>query len=95
MNLSGEVRYPVIVQLTTNKGDVVRELYAEQPQVFEFNYLEPKEYSFRIIFDKNGNGRWDTGNYLKKIQPEVIKYYPDFINVRAFSTYNETFIITN
>ncbi len=95
LNLSGEVKYPVIVQLTTKKGDVIREIYAEQPQMFEFNYLEPKEYSFRIIFDENGNRKWDTGNYLKKTQPEVIKYYPDFVNVRAFSSYNETFIITN
>lgn len=95
LNLSGEVKYPVIVQLTTDKGEVIREQYAEQPQVFEFNYLEPKEYSFRIIFDENGNGKWDTGSYLKKTQPEVVKYYPDFVNVRAFSTYNETFIITN
>ncbi|MDT0606541.1 Ig-like domain-containing protein [Croceitalea rosinachiae] len=95
LNLSGEVNYPVIVQLTTDNGDVIQEKYAEQPQIFEFNYLEPKEYSFRIIFDENANGKWDTGSYLEKIQPEVVKYYPDFVNVRAFSTYNETFIITN
>lgn len=95
LNLSGEVQYPIIVQLTDDKGEVIQERYAEQPQAFQFNYLEPKKYSFRIIFDENANGKWDTGSYLKKLQPEVVKYYPDFIDVRAFSTYNETFIITN
>lgn len=95
LNLSGEVQYPVIVQLTDDKGEIIREAYAEQPKAFQFNYLEPKKYSFRIIFDENGNGKWDTGSYLKKAQPEVVKYYPDFVDVRAFSTYNETFVITN
>lgn len=95
LNLSGAVRYPIIVQLTNDKGDIIREKFAEEPQVFQFNYLEPGQYSFRIIFDENGNKKWDTGNYLEKLQPEVIKYYPDFIDVRAFSTYNETFIIAN
>ena len=95
LNLAGEVKYPVIVQLIGESGDIIRETYSDKPQAFEFNYLEPKKYGFRIIFDENANGKWDTGSYLKKIQPEVIKYYPDIIDVRAFSTYNETFIITN
>ena len=29
-------------------------------------------YSFRVIFDKNRNGRWDTGDYDIKRQPEQI-----------------------
>ncbi|RNC92459.1 MAG: hypothetical protein ED555_05060 [Allomuricauda sp.] len=94
LNLAGNVAYPLIVELINKKGDKLREIYAAQPQQFEFNYLNPGEYSFRIIFDANGNGKWDTGSYLKKIQPEVIKYYPSFVDVRALSTYNETFIIS-
>ncbi len=94
LNLSGEVKYPVIVELVDKKGDVLREIYAEKPQPFEFNHLDPGDYSFRVIFDTNGNKKWDTGSFLKKIQPEEVKYYPDFVNVRALSTYNETFVIS-
>lgn len=28
----------------------------------------------RVIFDTNGNKVYDTGNYLKKIQPEIVKH---------------------
>jgi len=94
LTLSGDVSYPVIVELVDSKDKKIRELYAENPQQFEFNRLTPGDYSFRVIFDQNKNRKWDTGSYLKKIQPEVVKYYPDFVNVRALSTYNETFIIS-
>jgi uncharacterized protein (DUF2141 family) len=95
LNISGEVKYPLIVELTDERGEKVREIKADQPQLFEFNNLDPKNYGIRIILDENANGKWDTGNYLKKIQPEVIKYYPDIIEVRANWEKNETFVITN
>jgi len=95
LNLSGEVTYPLIVELLDDKGELIREIYATQPKVFEFNNLDPKNYGVRIILDENKNGKWDTGNYLKKIQPEVIKYYPDIIEIRANWEKNETFVITN
>ena len=95
LNLSGEVTYPLIVELTDDKGELVREIYATQPQAFEFNNLDPKNYGIRIIIDENANGKWDTGSYLKKIQPEVIKYYPDIIEIRANWEKNETFVIAN
>ena len=38
---------------------------------------------FRYIRDKNGNKKWDTGSYLKKIQPENVYYSPDTIELRA------------
>lgn len=94
LNLAGNVKYPLIVELIDKKGDKLKEVYATEPQVFEFNRLKPGDYSFRVVFDANGNRKWDTGSFLKKIQPEVIKYYPDFVNVRALSIYNETFIIS-
>ncbi len=40
-------------------------------------------YRFRIIEDKNGNGKWDTGSYLSHEQAEKIIYYLQKINVRA------------
>ncbi len=37
-----------------------------------FNTLTPGAYYIRIITDLNSNGRWDTGNYILKRQPEPI-----------------------
>ncbi|MFD2099937.1 Ig-like domain-containing protein [Flagellimonas iocasae] len=92
-NVGGAVRYPLVVQLLTEKGDVQREISATEPQTFEFSNLDPGNYVARVIFDDNGNGKWDTGSYLKKIQPEKISYYPDVIEVRANWEKEENFIL--
>lgn len=92
LNVNGsEIAYPIIVQLTNEKGDLQREIYAEEKQEFSFNNLNPGNYMVRVIFDSNGNGKWDTGNFLKKIQPEKISYYPTLIELRANWEKIETF----
>ena len=95
LSLNGNLEFPIIVQLTDNNEKVIREIISEIPQPFIFNNLEPKEYGIRVIFDQNRNGKWDTGNYLKKQQPEPIKYYPDLINLRANWEERATFTIAN
>ena len=95
LNVGGAVRYPMIAQLTNDRGEMLRELFAVQPKTFEFKNLEPGQYNIRVIFDDNGNGKWDTGSYLLKIQPEKVSYYPDAIDVRANWELEQTFIISN
>ncbi len=95
VNVGGDVVYPLIVQLTNDDGETQREIIAPESQIFEFNNLDPAQYRIRVIFDANGNGKWDTGNYLKKIQPERVSYYPDMIDVRANWELEQTFIISN
>ncbi|MCL6267454.1 Ig-like domain-containing protein [Flagellimonas myxillae] len=95
VNVGGAVSYPLIAQLTNDRGETLRELYADQPKIFEFKHLEPSQYNLRVIFDANGNGVWDTGSYLQKIQPEKVSYYPDVIDVRANWELEQTFVISN
>ena len=38
-------------------------------------YLEPGDYFLRMYLDRNGNGKWDPGNYFEKLQPESVYYY--------------------
>jgi uncharacterized protein (DUF2141 family) len=93
LNLSGAITYPIVVQLTDDKGVTKREIYAREPQEYEFNTLDPGNYIIRLILDSNENGKWDTGNYLKKIQPEQVIYYPTVIEMRANWEKVETFTI--
>ncbi|WP_299114720.1 Ig-like domain-containing protein [uncultured Winogradskyella sp.] len=67
---------PLIVQLVDNNGKVLYERYAKDTPVVDFTDLEPKRYNLRVIFDSNGNGKYDTGNYLLGIQPERVSYAP-------------------
>lgn len=94
LTLGGAVRYPLIIQLINERGELKKELIASESQMFEFNNLDPAKYSVRVIFDDNGNGKWDTGSYLNKIQPEKVSYYPDVIDVRANWELEQNFIIS-
>ncbi|NJB71229.1 uncharacterized protein (DUF2141 family) [Saonia flava] len=94
LNLTGNTRFPMIVQLTNEKGDnIIREIYMTEPKILEFGHLDPSKYMVRVIYDENGNGIWDTGNYLKKLQPEKVSYYPEVIEMRAIWIEEHTFIL--
>lgn len=41
-----------------------------------FMDLKPDKYYLRLVVDLNGNGKWDTGNYAAKRQPEEVFYSP-------------------
>ena len=75
---------PFILELVNLKGETLRRFdLSNELDFYEFKYLLPGNYLFRYIKDKNGNKKWDTGNYLKKIQPEMVYYSPDTIELRA------------
>ncbi|MFH6603310.1 Ig-like domain-containing protein [Maribacter algicola] len=93
LTLNGAITYPIIVQLTDEKGTTIRESFAAEPQEFAFDALEPGKYQIRVIFDTNANEKWDTGNYLKKIQPERVSYYPDVIDMRPNWEFPVTFTL--
>jgi hypothetical protein len=81
------------MQLTDEKGKTLREIYATGPREFEFLNLPPANYLVRIIFDENGNRKWDTGSYLEDRQPERVIYYPQPIEVRANWELEQTFTL--
>ncbi|WP_445955237.1 Ig-like domain-containing domain [Yeosuana sp.] len=82
-------KYPLILQLTDDKGVVKFEKYTTKPEILDFINLSPGKYFIRVIFDANGNKKFDTGNYLKKIQPENVKFFKE-IEIRADWGLSET-----
>ena len=83
-------RFPVIVEMVNDNGKVEQSLYHEEEgNLFKFQYIKPGEYYFRVIDDDNENGKWDSGNYLKKKKPEEIIYVKKSLKVRAFFDYVE------
>lgn len=78
-----------IVQLLT--GDQIyleREVKSEER--LAFNYLAPGKYKLKVIIDMNENGLWDTGDYIYKIQPEEVSFFPAEITIRANWDHEET-----
>ncbi len=45
--------------------------------------LQPGNYDMRIIIDENKDGKWTTGNYLEKRQPEKVIPYFGQITLKA------------
>ncbi|MFY0713339.1 Ig-like domain-containing protein [Seonamhaeicola sp. NFXS20] len=68
-------KYPLIIQLTDDKGEVKYEQYATKEGQIDFQNLTPGKYNIRAIHDANGNKKYDTGNYLKRIQPEHVSHF--------------------
>lgn len=74
---------PGIVQLITEKEAMVEERKVSSNEIVTFNYLLPGSFKLKFIFDRNNNGKWDTGKYMDKLQPEKTNYYSGEIKVRA------------
>ncbi|POY39735.1 hypothetical protein C3L50_07855 [Flavobacterium alvei] len=83
VNLQNVKRFPVMVQLTNQAGDVVATEYTETNTKVEFNLVEPALYLLRAIYDNNKNKEWDSGNYLEKRQAEEVVYLSKEIDIRA------------
>ena len=81
-----------ILHLINSSGDIIREYNnVDQNTSYNFEYIRPGVYTFRLIEDLNKNDIWDTGNYLKKIKPEPVYYFPSELEVRSNWDLNETF----
>lgn len=93
VNISNAV-YPIIVQLTNEKGeDVLYEKYSTKKEPIDFLNIKPNKYFYRIIYDTNKNKKYDTGNYLKKLQPERVSHFKTDDPYRADWSYTENFTL--
>ena len=72
-----------IIQLLDEGNNVVRENFLVSSGELNYTYLAPRKYKLKIIVDDNLNHKWDTGNYLKKNQPEKVIYNAELINIRS------------
>lgn len=83
-----------IVQLLNSSDAVVREQRVSKDNTCDFYFLQPStKYYIRLFKDTNGNGKWDTGNYEQKIQPEEVFYFPKVWEMKANFEFEETWDI--
>ncbi len=81
-----------ILHLLDSNSNIIREFKnVNSLSTYIFDYIRPGKYTFRLIEDLNSNDLWDTGNYLKQVQPEPVYYFPSELDVRANWDLNETF----
>jgi len=91
ITLNNVKTYPIIVELVNDKGDVIQNNFVKQESEVSFLNINPAKYLVRAIYDKNKNGIWDTGNFLKHKSPEQVIYFKKEIEVRANWVISENF----
>jgi len=75
-----------IIQLLDGNGSLKQEKRGIEPGDVQFNYVPAGEIKFRIIEDRNGNGKWDTGNVVERRQPERAEMFADEQGEETFAT---------
>lgn len=90
LNITG-VGTEGIVELLDASGKVLRQQPVTSAGTSDFYFLNPgTKYYIRMFIDRNGNGRWDAGNYEKHIQPEEVFYFPKAWEMKANFEFEET-----
>lgn len=92
LNLETVRDFPIIVQILNGSGKVVIEQTVLNRGTADFRFIDPGTYKIRLVHDKNGNGRWDTGNWFEKRQPEAVEYFEKTLDIRANWDVFEVFV---
>ena len=75
LNITGVGRSKYILLLTDSSGKILQEIKDVKSGKYRFNFVTPGDIRLRIIEDKNGNGKWDSGDVLSGLQPERAEAY--------------------
>lgn len=78
------------LQLLDEKDQVLRDVEADKNGTV-FRYLDPKGYYLRMYMDLNEDGKWTTGDWKLKRQPEPVYYFPAKLTLKANWEFEETF----
>ena len=92
---SPQTKLPFLLNLTTSDSTkFITQLLKNNSLVHTFSssqfnlkektqFLNPGSYNLRVIKDSDGNGKWSSGNFNIKRQPESIAYYNKPIEIKA------------
>ena len=93
LTLDNADEFPLLIELIDEKFKVVKQAYLEANAPVFFEHINPGKYFIRLIVDQNKNKIWDPGNFLDKLAPEKVVYYPSIIELRANWSWSETFTL--
>lgn len=65
------------------EGETVKYSYPITSLEWSNQRFPPGDYGIRILFDNNKNGKWDPGDFSKKLQPETTILLPQKLGIKA------------
>jgi uncharacterized protein (DUF2141 family) len=72
-----------IAELVNKSGKTVKRAAFTGNMVFDEPYLVPDTYAVRVTVDGDANGKWTSGDYVRRTQPETVLVYPELIAIRS------------
>ena len=75
-----------ILQLTNAQGRIQKQIFDVRSGDYIFEYVSPGDVMLRVVEDKNGNGKWDTGDMVAMRQPERTEIYKNEEGVELITT---------
>lgn len=84
----------LVVELTDEKGTVLKRSKAAVGDKVSFQNLKPAKYKVRAIIDLDADGEWTPGNFARQEQPEPVVYHNKTLDIRANWDFEEKFIIS-
>lgn len=73
INLPARYANKYLLQVTADNDTVYQKVITDTSVAF--TRMKPAKYTFRVIEDRNGNGKWDVGDLFARLQPEEVIPY--------------------
>ena len=86
LTVKGEKGKKYIIQQTDSSSKMQQELTNVTSGKYTINYVAPGDIRIRIIEDTNGNGQWDAGNVVERLQPERAEMFINDEGIDQFTT---------
>ncbi|TAE82505.1 MAG: hypothetical protein EAY81_09140 [Bacteroidetes bacterium] len=87
-------KHQYILQLTdVEEKNISYQYIVKKEQDITIQYVTPRVYQVKIIYDANNNGIWDNGDYARQIQPEKVTYHTDTISLKAYWDLEQSVLI--
>jgi len=88
IRVTGIDSIPSFIELLDKSDKPIRKSRVKD-NVAVFRDINPGTYYARIVLDRNNNGVWDTGDFEKNIQPEIVSYSSRVYELKAFFVYDD------
>ena len=97
LNISSLKNKGILLQVIEDNNEelVVAQYSSPFADVIQINNLKAGNYRIKLIEDKNLNGKWDNGNFPKRVQAERVHYKKESIIIKAYWDIEQSVSIEN
>jgi hypothetical protein len=82
-----------LIQVTNEQDNIISQHQVQRDTTLNFTNYRAGKYFIRVVYDRNGNGIWDTGRVSLKLMPEQIYNETKEYSIRANWERKETIAI--